>query len=126
MSQRPHQILYHYRLYFCHGEGLTVENVNDWRFLHAFDDFERRDVQLLTGQYSQITGFYVLERNLFLNEGLMLKLHPLEVLTCKLFFLLLKQMRRLVGKPAVWFPTRSDTNRPVQAQKRARSLKFRI
>ena len=24
------------------------------------------------------------------------------------------------------FPTRSDTNRPVQAQKRARSLKFRI
>ena len=24
------------------------------------------------------------------------------------------------------FPTRSDTNRPVQAQKRARSLKFQI
>ena len=26
----------------------------------------------------------------------------------------------------MWFPTRFDTNRPVQAQKRARSLKFRI
>ena len=29
-------------------------------------------------------------------------------------------------KPTIWVPTRSDTNRPVQAQKRARSLKFRI
>ena len=35
-------------------------------------------------------------------------------------------MSRLMGKPTVWFPNRSDTNRPVQAQKRARSLKFRI
>ena len=26
----------------------------------------------------------------------------------------------------MWFLTRSDTNRPVQAQKQARSLKFRI
>ena len=26
----------------------------------------------------------------------------------------------------MWFPTRFDTNRPVQSQKRARSLKFRI
>ena len=31
-----------------------------------------------------------------------------------------------MGKPTMWFPNRSDTNRPVQAQKRARSLKFRI
>ena len=36
------------------------------------------------------------------------------------------QLSRLVGKPTMWFPNRSDTNRPVQAQKRARSLKFRI
>ena len=35
-------------------------------------------------------------------------------------------MSRLVGKPTMWFPNRSDTNRPVHAQKRARSLKFRI
>ena len=35
-------------------------------------------------------------------------------------------MSRLVGKPKMWFPNRSDTNRPVEAQKRARSLKFRI
>ena len=34
-------------------------------------------------------------------------------------------MSRLVGKPTMWFPNRSDTNRPVQAQKRAKSLKFR-
>ena len=31
-----------------------------------------------------------------------------------------------MGKPIMWFPNRSDTNRPVQAQNRARSLKFRI
>ena len=29
-----------------------------------------------------------------------------------------------MGKQTIWFPNRSDTNRPVQAQKRARSLKF--
>ena len=40
--------------------------------------------------------------------------------------ILLEYMSRLVGKPTMWFPNRSDTNRPVQAQKRARSLKFRI
>ena len=33
-------------------------------------------------------------------------------------------MSRLVGKPTVWFPNRSDTNRSVQAQKQGRSLKF--
>ena len=31
-----------------------------------------------------------------------------------------------MGKPTIWFPNKSDTNRSVQAQKRARSLKFRI
>ena len=36
------------------------------------------------------------------------------------------KMSRLVGKPTMWFPNRSDTNQPVQTQKRARSLKFRI
>ena len=35
-------------------------------------------------------------------------------------------MSRLVVKPTMWFPYRSDTNRPLQSQKRARSLKFRI
>ena len=30
-----------------------------------------------------------------------------------------------MGKPT-WFPDRSDTNRPVQLQKQARSLKFQI
>ena len=29
-------------------------------------------------------------------------------------------------KPTMWFPNKSDTNQAVQAQKRARSLKFRI
>ena len=31
-----------------------------------------------------------------------------------------------MGKPTMWLPNRSDKNRPVQAQKRARNLKFRI
>ena len=30
------------------------------------------------------------------------------------------KMSRLVGKPTMWFPNRSDTNRPVQLQKQAR------
>ena len=29
-----------------------------------------------------------------------------------------------MGKPTMGFPNRSDTNQPVQAQERARSLKF--
>ena len=33
-------------------------------------------------------------------------------------------LSRLVGKPTMWFPNRSDTNRAVEAQKQARSLKF--
>ena len=33
-------------------------------------------------------------------------------------------LSRLVGKPTMWFLNRSDTNRPVQLQKQARSLKF--
>ena len=35
-------------------------------------------------------------------------------------------LSRLMGKPTMWFTNRSDINRPVQAQKGARSLKFRI
>ena len=35
-------------------------------------------------------------------------------------------MSHLVGKPTMWFSNRPDTNRPVQAQKRARILKFLI
>ena len=35
-----------------------------------------------------------------------------------------KYLSCLVGKPTMWFPNRSDTNRPVQSQKMARGLKF--
>ena len=35
-------------------------------------------------------------------------------------------LSRLVGKPTMWFPNRSDTNRPVQLQNQARSLTFWI
>ena len=35
-------------------------------------------------------------------------------------------MSRLVGKPTMWFPNRSDTNQAVQSQKTARSMKFCI
>ena len=37
-----------------------------------------------------------------------------------------KNMSHLKEKPTMWFPTRSNTNRSVQLQKRARILKFRI
>ena len=39
-------------------------------------------------------------------------------------FLFNKILSRLVGKPTMWFLNRSDTNRAVQLQKQARSLKF--
>ena len=42
------------------------------------------------------------------------------------FYFVGYNMSRLVGKATMWFPTRFNTNRPVQSQKRARSLKFRI
>ena len=34
-------------------------------------------------------------------------------------------LSRAMRKPTMWFPTRSDTNRPVHLQKMARTLKFR-
>ena len=40
--------------------------------------------------------------------------------------LLFEYLSRLVEKPTMWFLNRSDTNRPVQAQERARGLKFWI
>ena len=40
--------------------------------------------------------------------------------------LAIKYLSRLVGKQTMWFTSRSDTNRAVQAQKQARSLKFQI
>ena len=42
------------------------------------------------------------------------------------FLAIIRYLSRLVRKPTMWFPNRSDTKRAVQAQKRARSLKFRI
>ena len=44
----------------------------------------------------------------------------------KLCFLRIVYLSRLVGKPTMWFPNRSDTNRAVQSQKRARDWKFWI
>ena len=35
-------------------------------------------------------------------------------------------MSLCMRKPTIWVPTRSDTNRAVQSQKKVRSLKFRI
>ena len=40
--------------------------------------------------------------------------------------LTLQYLSRLVGKPTMWFPNRSNTNQPVQSQKMARGLKFQI
>ena len=37
-----------------------------------------------------------------------------------------QHLSRLVGKPTIWFPIRSDTNQAVQSQKTARSMEFRI
>ena len=56
-------------------------------------------------------------KNLFLILSSMLILLSLEIVK-------IQNMSRLVVKPTMWFPNRSDTNRPVQLQKQARSLKF--
>ena len=39
--------------------------------------------------------------------------------SCKISAFLLSRLSRLVGNQTMWFPNRSDTNRPVQAQKMA-------
>ena len=43
-----------------------------------------------------------------------------------IFIFLSYFMSHLVRKPTLWFPTRSNTNRPAPSQKMARGLKFRI
>ena len=40
--------------------------------------------------------------------------------------LFMQDMSRLMGKPTMWFLTKSGTNQPVQSQKQARNLKFWI
>ena len=64
-------------------------------------------------------------RNSFISTKASSLYLPLQTLNWRCDSLISK-MSRLVGKPTMWFPNRSDTNRPVQAQKRARSLKFWI
>ena len=49
-----------------------------------------------------------------------------KVVPRQVFASYILNLSRLLGKPTMWFPNRSDTNQPVQVQKRARSLKFRI
>ena len=38
----------------------------------------------------------------------------------------LKHLSRLMEKPTMWFPNRSDTNQAVQSQKQDRGLTFQI
>ena len=45
---------------------------------------------------------------------------------CILTHYIWRDMSHLVEKPTMWFPNRSDTNRPLQLQKLARNLKFWI
>ena len=84
--------------------------------------------QLLTGRlYTKINGdnllsiaYYTLQTIFNIFSHVSRKCLEIRISLHHSYF------SRLVGKPTMWFPTSSDTNRPVQAQKRARSLKFRI
>ena len=74
-------------------------------------------------------GNYTLQLQVVLNEsgehvysGKELPSHKLKFSITGMTFR--SYMSRLVGKPTMWFPNRSDINRPVQAQKQARSLNF--
>ena len=72
----------------------------------------------------------IVERKTFTHlqelAGTIKKTSKISVLNIKRnpYALLNEHMCRLVGKPTMWFPNRSDTNRPEQSQKRSRSLKF--
>ena len=44
----------------------------------------------------------------------------------EIFVHIIKHMSRLVGKPTMWFPNRSDINRAVQAPKTATGWNFWI
>ena len=68
--------------------------------------------------------------NLSNNEGTYFAIHAIGdiffALICMYYYDIQYNLSRLVGKPTMWFPNSSDKNQAVQAQKRARSLKFRI
>ena len=65
----------------------------------------------------EVVHFYTIDK-----ERIIIISHRVPMLLCcKCHYL-----SRLVGKPTMWLPTRSDINIPVQSQKRARILKFRI
>ena len=72
-------------------------------------------------KFSIFTG----ETNLCILHGQVFVIAP-QTVTFILVFSNLRHLSHLVGKPTMLFPTRSDTNRDVQAQKQARSLKFWI
>ena len=42
--------------------------------------------------------------------------------TCRMPFIFQRQMRLCVRKPAIWVPTRSDTNGPVQSQNKTSDI----
>ena len=47
-----------------------------------------------------------------------------QFLAIKIVLIVFYHLSHLVGKPTMWFPNRSDTNRDIQSQKMVRSLKF--
>ena len=68
--------------YNCYGRNESIEE-----FLQNIDrsgDLAKsRNIELEIGEHNHITGFIIYDRDLFLNEGLRLKMNPLQILTCK-------------------------------------------
>ena len=77
-----------------------------------------RSIVCLTNIISHYTGYWLTNQSQYIETSFCCCSAEMFQKDCK--------MSRLVGKPTTRFPNMSDTNRPVQAQKRARSLRFRI
>ena len=58
------------------------------------------------------------------SDVIIAKMDAYNTTTTKSYVGEVRYLSRLVEKPTMWFPNRSDTNRPVQLQKQARSLKY--
>ena len=56
----------------------------------------------------------------------MIKMASMNIYSKTLINLLHNLLRRVMRKQTFWYLTWSDTNQPVQLQKMARGLKFRI
>ena len=80
----------------------------------------------MLGGWKSSTMVYGVRCAMMGSIPMLLMLYVDTLVTSKYVLGTVTHLSRLVGKPTMWFPNRSDTNRAVQAQSMARDWKFWI